>query len=276
MASRFAESVRAALSPGPAVGGPGRDLGWTALTVFPAGEAGSVWETTRERQGALSLRNRDLHRDRGLVRRVARELRSTAGVASCRPALWSGDLQVRFDPAVTSAGVVVSAAEDAFRRALRPAEDPRAAAGPGTPAVVTGPRRAWYLALAGGSFVLTLVALVVPGLPTVPLLLATSYYLVRSSPALNRRLLRSRFFGPILEDLQAHGGLRWANKLKLVGLAVALGAVVVVVAGAPAGLLLVVVASLAVSVYVIARVPGIPSSSGPATPPRPALAGPVA
>jgi uncharacterized membrane protein YbaN (DUF454 family) len=185
-------------------------------------------------------------------------------------------LQVRFDPAVTSAGVVVTAAEDAFRRALRPAEDAHTADGTAAPAVETGVRRVWYLALAGGSFALTLVAFVVPGLPTVPFLLATSYYLVRSSPALNRRLLRSRFFGPILEDLQSHGGLRRANKLKLIGVAVALGAVVLVLTGASAGVLVLVVASLAVSAYAVARIPEIPSTPETVPPPRPALAGPVA
>src|SRR4051794_25070030 len=70
MATRFAESVRTALSPDPAGRDPDRDRGWTALTVFPAGGAGSTWETIREDHGDLRLRNHALRRDRGLARRV--------------------------------------------------------------------------------------------------------------------------------------------------------------------------------------------------------------
>ena len=47
--------------------------------------------------------------------------------------------------------------------------------------VATGAKRVGYLVLAGGAFAMTLVALVVPGIPTVPFLLATSYCLARSS-----------------------------------------------------------------------------------------------
>ena len=40
---------------------------------------------------------------------------------------------------------------------------------------------------------MTLVGLVVPGIPTVPFLLATSFYLARSSPSMNERLAGRRF-----------------------------------------------------------------------------------
>ena len=39
---------------------------------------------------------------------------------------------------------------------------------------------------------MTFVGLVVPGIPTVPFLLASSYYLARSSRTLHKRLLESR------------------------------------------------------------------------------------
>ena len=90
--------------------------------------------------------------------------------------------------------------------------------------------------MAGGSFVLTLVGLIVPGIPTVPFLLATSYYLVRSSPRLSRLLSRSWFFGPILTDLSKRGGLRPINKIKLIGLTLVLGTVTLVLIGPPLGL----------------------------------------
>ena len=48
--------------------------------------------------------------------------------------------------------------------------------------LASGPRRFRYLALAAGSFAMTVVGLIVPGIPTVPFLLATSYYLAARHP----------------------------------------------------------------------------------------------
>ena len=75
-----------------------------------------------------------------------------------------------------------------------------------------------YLALAGGSFAMTLVGLVVPGIPTVPFLLTTSYYLARSSRRLDERLRRTPLFGPILVEWERRHGLSRSSKLKLMGL----------------------------------------------------------
>jgi len=73
-----------------------------------------------------------------------------------------------------------------------------------------------FLLLAGLFFVLACVGVFIPGLPTTPFLLLTSYFLVRSFPQLNSRLLRSRFFGAILNDWQIHGGIRKDVKVKAV------------------------------------------------------------
>jgi uncharacterized protein len=73
---------------------------------------------------------------------------------------------------------------------------------------VRGFRRWLYLALASWFFFLALLGAILPGLPTTPFLLLTSYFLVRTSPRLNAALLRSRFFGPILRDWQQHRGIR--------------------------------------------------------------------
>ncbi len=55
-----------------------------------------------------------------------------------------------------------------------------------------------------------------PGLPTTPFLLLTSFLLARASPRVNAALLRSRLFGPILTDWQEHGGIRKDVKVKAV------------------------------------------------------------
>lgn len=92
-----------------------------------------------------------------------------------------------------------------------------AASGPGQmPPTVTGFRRTVYV-LAGLSFVgMAALGAVLPILPTTPFLLLASYFFVRSSPALNRWLLRNRVFGPLLRDWQHHGGVRRRVKISAV------------------------------------------------------------
>jgi uncharacterized protein len=90
---------------------------------------------------------------------------------------------------------------------------------------VAGPKRVVFMALAGLFFILGALGAVLPVLPTTPFLLLTSYFLARASPRLNRWLLTSRFFGPILRDWQQLGGVRPDVKSKaimIVLLAVAL------------------------------------------------------
>jgi uncharacterized membrane protein YbaN (DUF454 family) len=268
MAARFADAVRDAVAAG-SFAAERRGQSWTALTVFAAEGTASSWETIREGRGDLRLRNPILHKDMNLAQRVARELSEASGVMSSRATLWARDLEIRFDPDATSAVTLARAAEDAFERALRPELDRVTVEEPGLPAVVKGPKRLGYMLLAGGSFSLTVVGLVVPGVPTVPFLLATSYYLARSSPTLNGMLLRSRFFGPILDDLERWGGLRRINKIKLVALTLAVGGVTLVLIGPPLAVIVVMFGVASAGVYVVAKMPGVPSQSQ-----RPALSDP--
>jgi uncharacterized membrane protein YbaN (DUF454 family) len=88
---------------------------------------------------------------------------------------------------------------------------------------VEGPRRVVYLALAALFFGLAVLGAILPLLPTTPFLLLTSFLLVRSSPSLNDKLLRSRAFGPLLEDWHRHGGIR--PRVKVISIVVSLSAV---------------------------------------------------
>lgn len=88
------------------------------------------------------------------------------------------------------------------------------------------PSRLWILP-AGLFFILAMIGVVLPGLPTTPFLLLTTYCLARSYPKLNDRLLKSKLFGPILTDWQHRGGIRnhirtKAIVLVLVGVALTL------------------------------------------------------
>jgi len=82
--------------------------------------------------------------------------------------------------------------------------------------LIGGWRRVLFLSLAGLFFVLGVLGAVLPGLPATPFLLLTSYFLVRTSPALNERLLNSRLVGPILRDWQQKRGVRRDVKIQAV------------------------------------------------------------
>ncbi len=115
-----------------------------------------------------------------------------------------------------------------------------------------------YLVLAGGSFLLTMVGLVIPGVPTVPFLLATAYFLSRSSRRLHTSLCHSAFFGPILIEWDEHGGLSEWSKLKLVGLAGLLLVATVVLAPLTPVALGVVLLVASLGTLGVVRLPGVP------------------
>jgi uncharacterized membrane protein YbaN (DUF454 family) len=84
--------------------------------------------------------------------------------------------------------------------------------------------RALHLSLSALFFALAVLGLFLPVLPTTPFLLLTSWFLARSSPALNARLHRSPLFGPLLSDWERHRGVRPHVKVSaLAMLAIALG-----------------------------------------------------
>jgi uncharacterized protein len=84
------------------------------------------------------------------------------------------------------------------------------------PPKMTGLRRALFV-VAGLVFVgIGGLGVVLPVLPTTPFLLLASYCFVRSSPRLNRWLLRNRVFGPFLRDWQRHRGVRLHVKIAAV------------------------------------------------------------
>ena len=106
---------------------------------------------------------------------------------------------------------------------------------------------------------MTVVGLVVPGVPTVPFLLATSYYLARSSPRLNDRLRRTAIFGPILVEWEQYHGLSRSSKAKLIALTAAIVVVTVVLSAASPVAVVVILIIALFSAYGIARLPSLPA-----------------
>ena len=201
---------------------------WSTLTAYRSFGDLSLWETYADESGSVRLVHRGHARDRAAASRLADSLAGLEGVERCYVALWSHRITIDCGP---GAGPLASRTVDRVERILegRRAADPRAAAlrsgavpeATDAPVIVaTVCKRLRYKAMAGGAFTLTLVGLVVPGVPTVPFLLATSYYLARSSPRLNERLRRTAFFGPILQEWEGHGALSPTSKGKLIGLTI--------------------------------------------------------
>ena len=122
---------------------------------------------------------------------------------------------------------------------------------------VGGIRRLTYLSLAATSFGLAGLGVVVPGLPTVPFLLVTSYFLVRSSPRLNERLLRSRTFGPMIRDWHEHRAMRPKVKAFSIGTMIVVVVVTVFFGGLSLSLLIVVLLLVSLGMAIIVRIPTI-------------------
>ena len=121
--------------------------------------------------------------------------------------------------------------------------------------VVSAWRRLMLLAFAVVFFSLGLLGVLLPGIPATPFLLLTSYFLVRSSPRLNARLLRSRVFGPILVDWQVHGGVRMHMRCKAIAAVVIAVAASIYITGYSLSATLAVVLLAMTGIIVVLKLP---------------------
>ena len=83
----------------------------------------------------------------------------------------------------------------------------------------------WWL-LAWSALALGLVGIVVPGLPTTPLVLLSAFAAARGSPRLEAWLKAHPRFGPLIHDWQAHGAVsrkaKWTATIAMAVCAVVL------------------------------------------------------
>jgi uncharacterized membrane protein YbaN (DUF454 family) len=126
-----------------------------------------------------------------------------------------------------------------------------------------GPKfhRAANLTAAGGCFVMSIIGFWTPGIPTVPFVLATSYFLARSSPVLHEKFRRSRLFGQMVRDWEERGGLRLETKIKLVAITFAIFGVTIAISGFSLPLLIVMGTMIAISLFVVLRLPTVNKNS---------------
>jgi uncharacterized membrane protein YbaN (DUF454 family) len=271
MALAFVDAVREASGRA-----PGKDRtwwwslapGWVALTAYQLPGGASVWETLETKPGQVQLRHRGLEGDPVRPTQLADAVEHLPGVARCRVLRWSRRYAIDLDRESPAPPRFVDQVERAWEDLLAAESNPikvvngDIVGGDSTGfEVASGLTRLKYLAMAGGSFVLTVVGLVVPGIPTVPCLLATSYYLARSSPRLDQMLRRTAFFGPIVTEWESHRALSRWSKGKLIGLTLAIIIVTVALSALSPVALVVIVLVASISVYGLIRLPGLPEGS---------------
>jgi len=86
----------------------------------------------------------------------------------------------------------------------------------------------WLLRTAGFLFLgLGAVGVVVPGLPTTPLVLVAAACFARSSPRLHRWLLANRVFGPLIRNWQEHRSISPRARRTAISMIVAVGVLTV-------------------------------------------------
>jgi uncharacterized protein len=243
---------------------------WSTITAFRLPEGVSLWEAFAVEPAQVRLRRSGLTGNRAQLARVADAVADLEGVDACRVSLWSHCITIdlslenpvadRFLETVEQALACLNAAEllGPERPATAQFVQPNGEVAVGT---ATGVRRLMYMALAGGAFSMTLVGLVVPGIPMVPFFLATSIYLARSSPSMNERLRRTAFFGAILREWEDQDGLSLISKGKLIALTGTIVVVTVVLAPLTPVALSVIFVISSLSVYGVTRIPAITSAS---------------
>jgi uncharacterized membrane protein YbaN (DUF454 family) len=257
MADIFVDAVRASSARARRRWCVTRGPRWTSFVAYRHHGTVSSWETYADDPGHLRLVHRGPVGGRSVATDLADTIAGIDGVERCDISLWSRRIAVVLDreagPSALRSMGLVEAAVEGRRPAAQPGPGATPTASPPTP--VTGWKRPAFAVLGGGAFALALVGLLVPGVPTVPFLLASSYYLARSSPRLDERLRRTVLFGPILREWESQAALSTASKAKLAGLTITIVAVAVLLAPLTPITLGVILLISSLSVYGIARIP---------------------
>lgn len=231
-----------------------------SVTVYLHGSCYSTWDIAALGDQELRVRRDDLA-SWPQTQPIHDALLRLPGITAVHWRWLSRQLQIRFDRRWTATDVLSRL--DALAALPLPPTGMTDVIELEAEAAVRSVRRGLYLGLAGVSFALAIIGVAVPGLPTVPFLLATSYFLASSSPALNERLLQSRTFGPLLRDWHAHRGMRPRVKLMALAFTLAMVSVTIVFAGLSGPVLAIVLVVVATSMFVILRTPTITYSYDP-------------
>ncbi len=126
---------------------------------------------------------------------------------------------------------------------------------------VSFPRRILFLTMAALFFLLGMIGVVIPGLPTTPFLLLTSYFLARSSPRLHQMFLQNRLGGPMLQKWQEHSGIEPRVKILAILMVVLAMSYVIFCSQLSRQLTIAFVALASVGLLVVGRLPTLKRES---------------
>ncbi|MDF9393868.1 MULTISPECIES: DUF454 family protein [Methylococcus] len=194
---------------------------WDVLAAFPGKPSAMLWEARLQTPDRLDLRIEAASSKPIVLLGIADRLDQVDGIQSCRIGFVPQRLMIDLSRSELSPLDIIHAAHrqwsdmDTITAAVPPRPVPRFLQIP-------------YLFSAGVSFLLTLAALIIPGLPTVPFLVATSFFLARSSPRLYLRLQGFPLFGPVLREWERFHSLGTESKDKLLKLSLGVLALSVV------------------------------------------------
>lgn len=116
-------------------------------------------------------------------------------------------------------------------------------------------KRLLYLGCATFFFSLAVLGMILPIVPATPFLLVTSYFLVRSFPKLNDRLLDMPYFGPILYDWEVRKGIKTSVKIQAIATVVLGWGISIWFFPIPAWALVIMAVLVTIGIVVIYRVP---------------------
>lgn len=223
--------------------------------IYRYGGSFSAWRLTPLAGRHLKLSHEVVARHRHIARRVCEKLTGMPGVVAVRMRPFSSYLLVDVGPQGVDAESLLQIADDLVHGP--PEDDVEDLLQREVVFVANRLQQAIYLLLAAGGFVMSVIGLIAPGIPTVPFVLLTSYFLARSSPELNERLLRSHLFGPMVRDWQKHRAMRPSVRWTLIGIMIILIHFSVFVVGVSLPTFVLMMVMSAITLFFILRMPTV-------------------
>lgn len=242
-------------------------------------DAGEIRISLNQRQGVLRLSSSRL-----FSRAAARHTPSLAAcalqlapVTAVRSSVKGGWVEIDYQPDVVAPAELLLRFSEALRAADGGALNPVPLGVNGQPVLrivrgesgvmavpdvelAQGWKRLVFRVLAVSSLCVTVIASVVPAIPTPPFLVATMYFAIRSSPALEHWLERSWMFGRMIADWREHRAVRPIVKVKSILISFTILGLCIVLFDLTGATLYTALAMVALSALIVIMLPSLPES----------------
>lgn len=228
---------------------------WSGFTSFVSDQGLSTYWYSRELgPGRLSIYGKPL-KETDITSTLLEQL--IPSMKSVHKRLFSRGLNIQYDAKTTRPLDLVGAIDTICRleaSRVLPEEDENPLAS------ISLPIRVWHLSLAVFSFGGAIVGLVVPGIPTVPFILLTSYHLAKGSTRIHHFFLRLPLFGSVAHDWSDGKYIRPVNKMMLIVLTAGIITVTLILTQVTTGLLITVGTVFFITTWSVLATPSYPQS----------------